>query len=71
MQINVTKSHKVRFQVQYFEPTEGGMDFDTFGEKVETIEEAIALLEIAKRKDSRSDWLITVDVETKVSGKPA
>lgn len=71
MQIAITKTHKITFAVEYFEPTEGGMDSERFGEEVETLEEAVVLLEIAKRKDSRNDWIITATVETKVSGKSA
>lgn len=69
MQINVTTTHKVTFRVEYFEPTEGGMDSEDFGEPVETIEEAIALLEIARRHNGQHDWIITARAETKVNGK--
>ena len=70
MQIKVTKSHKITFQVQYFLAEEGGMDNEAFGEPVESIEKAIALLELAKANDKINPWIITAEVVTAVSGEP-
>lgn len=67
MKITVKVSHKVRFNVAYFEPTEGGMDTDTFGDTVSTLEEAIHLLEIALAQFPDNCWMITCDVQTQIT----
>lgn len=69
MHINVTKAHKVTFCVEYFEATEGGMDNEMYGGQVNTIEEAISLLELAQVSDPKSDWMITARVTTTIKGE--
>lgn len=69
MEIKVTKTHKVKFSVQYFEGTEGGMDAGSFGGEVDTLEEAVAMLERANSAPTISDkdWIIVASVKTTVS----
>lgn len=66
MNITKTTTYKVTFQVSYFEATEGGMDYDTFGKEVGTIQEAIEILEIARNTRDQRDWVIVADVQTTV-----
>jgi len=67
MKITVTKTYELTYSVQYFDQTEGGMDNGSFGDQVKTIEEAVSLLEIARVTRSDEDWVIVVEVETKVT----
>ncbi len=64
MKIQIIKTHEVKYRVEYFEAQEGGMDCDSYGKTVETIEEAIVLLESAKNTTSDCDWMITCEVKT-------
>ena len=67
MEIKVTKKHKVTFAIEYFEGQEGGMDSDTFRHGIETIEEAVAALEMAQVNRAGHDWIITAEVTTTIS----
>lgn len=67
MKIKVSKTHQVTFSVSYYEGLEGGMDCGSFGPQKDTLEEAIALLEIANIQEPSRDWLITAEVTTQVS----
>jgi hypothetical protein len=66
MKISFTNNYVITFQVSYFEGTEGGMDTGDYGSPVETIEEAILLLELAKRS-SKDDWKIVVKTINEIS----
>lgn len=64
MELTKTTKHSISFSVKYFEPTEGGMDTDCFGNKsVDTIQEAVELLDIALATSPSCDWIIVLDVE--------
>lgn len=66
MKISFTNNYSISFQVSFFEGTEGGMDTGKYGSPVDTIEEAILLLELAKRS-SKDDWIIVLNIEQKIS----
>lgn len=67
MDINVNTTYKVTFDVVYREGTEGGMRSGSFGKTVNTVAEAILLLEVAQasqagdRSDQR-EWEIVMSV---------
>ncbi len=67
MVISVT--HEISFLIEYYEPTEGGMQNEAFSDEVQTIEEAVSTLEIAKKTKPERDWIITARVETAINGK--
>jgi len=67
MEIKVTKKHKVTFAIEYFEQTEGGMDYNKFRDGIGTIEEAIAALEMADVNRAGHNWIITAEVTTSIS----
>jgi hypothetical protein len=70
VEIKVTKIHKVKFSVRHFEGTEGGMDTGAFGVEVDTLEQAIDLLERANGAPpyiSDREWVIVASVKTTVS----
>ena len=69
MEILVASRHIIVFKVEFFQPDEGGMTNEQYGEDVSTVEEAVALLEVAKRADPSSDWIITGHVKTSVTGE--
>ena len=48
------------FQVAYFSNSEGGIDTNTFGSPVFTLEEALEMLRIAQLTRSSEDWVIEV-----------
>ena len=68
MNITSTKTCIVTFTVEYFEATEGGMDTDSYGGSVETIQEAIQLLADAenstKSVKNGPKWMIVARVKT-------
>ena len=72
MEIKKTTSYKVTFSVESFTQTEGGMDHNEFGKPVNTLEEAIHLLELAEATqpagDYQANWIITVDVQREIKG---
>ena len=69
MEILIKTKYTIRYQVESFEGTEGGMDHHTYGKAVGTIEEAILLLELANVGDmsSNSDWIITCEVTKEIN----
>ena len=83
MKLTTTTEHNIKFTVESFWDEEGGMGHDQFGESVETLADAVALLDIARgggtkvgrtdyiaaRNEPPMDWVIVARVETKVSGK--
>ena len=60
--ITTTTNYEVKYFVCYYEATEGGMDFDTFGKTTSDLKEALFTLEIAKTVHPTFDWVITLDV---------
>lgn len=68
MKFTTTKTHKITFNVQYFEREEGGMDSGYFPGSANTLEGALDLLEKANAVQSNRDWIITLDVVTKIQG---
>jgi hypothetical protein len=73
MRVNVTKAYNITFQVMAFEQTEGGMNTHCFGPEVDTIQEAIHLLESAYTKTEINsdyrDWLIVCTPECSISSE--
>ena len=71
MNISKTTAYDVRFRVAYFEDTEGGMDSENFnnGKQVDTIVEAIEMLELAKLHAPAYEWVIVADVLKTVNEK--
>ena len=68
MDIKVIKTYKISYNIEYFEPTEGGMDSECFCGGIETIEEALVKLETIKLTKPHCDWIITVSVTTELKG---
>ena len=64
MNIKFTTEHEVKFSIEEFISEEGGMIHDTFGEPVDTIEEAINLLKVARSSSKNNEWIIVCHVET-------
>ena len=64
VEVTVKKSYKVSFLIKQYSPTEGGMDEDDYGKPVDTLEEAIVLLEAAITRENGEwhNWQIVVDV---------
>lgn len=58
--ITVTNTYELTFAVEYFEPTEGGMDHEVFGTPKATLPEALALLDVANESRSDRGWVIVV-----------
>lgn len=54
-------SYEVSFSVEYFMPTEGGMEHEIYGYR-HTLEDAISLLEYANQNASGVDWVIVCNV---------
>lgn len=70
MKIATKSEHEIRFRVEAFWPEEGGMGHDAFGPIAETLEEAIALLQLARAQKHPPyvEWVIVGEVKTTVSG---
>jgi len=66
MKLEVTTKHELVFTVEYFEATDGGMDSDSYGDPVGSIEEAVHLLTLAK-VGNKTDWIIVCRVKTIIS----
>jgi hypothetical protein len=49
--------------------TEGGMDYDTYGDAVDTLPEALVLLSLANKGFATQDWEICCEVDTQVADK--
>ena len=64
MEFIKTTKHKIAFQIKSFTPNEGGMDEEEFGGVVDTLEDAVTNLELARRQDESEEWLIVCYVET-------
>ncbi len=66
MKLSTTKTHDITFTVEYFQGTEGGMDSEQYGEEMATIQEAVALLELAQIARKDEDWVIVARVKTSI-----
>lgn len=63
MKLKKTIEYDMKFAVEYFANQEGGMESEMFQHRmVETLEDAITLLEYAKITQPSDDWIITVYV---------
>ena len=67
MEISNTVKYKIKFFVSYHEAQEGGMDYETFGEKVDSLNEALRILDTAIDIQPECDWKIECDV-TRIVG---
>lgn len=67
MKLQTTTSHTISFTVEAFWNEEGGMGQDQYGEAVDTLQQAVRLLELARVKDPKTNWVIVCDVKTTVS----
>ncbi len=67
MNINIESAHAINFKIEYFSPTEGGMDNQQYGQDCSTLEEALDTLLLA-RKSSKDEWLI-VELTNKCARK--
>lgn len=68
--ITVTTTYEVSYYVHYYEHAEGGMDSGGFGKLVNTLEQALVLLETAQAQDETRDWQICLDVTKTVGHNP-
>jgi len=58
MEISNTVKYKVKFFVSYHEAEEGGMSYETFGEEVDSLNEALRILDTALDTRPKCDWKI-------------
>lgn len=58
MKTRIMIEAEVKFTVEYFEPTEGGMDSDQFGGEFDTVEQALPTLREATLSKPDREWLI-------------
>lgn len=66
MELKFERKVNLQFSVQYFEGMEGGMAHEYFANPVDTLEEAVEQLLMAKTMKPNDDWVIvgeTVDGE--------
>ena len=66
MKVTSTVKHDLKFQVESYWGTEGGMDMEDFGPRCGTIEAALHQLELARSADPDTDWNITIYCTTEV-----
>ena len=70
MKIEIKKILTIKYAVNYYGDTEGGMVSDSYGGEVETISEAIELLNEAKiRQPELFDWIIELRIYEETSEK--
>lgn len=70
MTIKLVTTHVLSFQVIQYWATEGGMESQSFGEKVSELVDAIRNLELARdayptEDKQTADWIIECRVETR------
>ncbi len=58
MEISNTVKYEVKFLVSYHEAEEGGMDYETFGKEVDSLNEALRILDTALDTRPNCDWKI-------------
>ena len=63
MKLTKTTEHNIVFTVEYHYASEGGMENDTFGKEVKTLEEAIEIWDLANISRPSEDWVIVGTVE--------
>ena len=62
MRITKKVTYDIKYRVMSFMNTEGGMDTDSYGDIVDTLEEALHLLEMARVSRNRDyDWMIIIE----------
>lgn len=66
MKIIKTTSYYVSYVVQYAEATEGGMDYEIYQDGIDTLVEAIEVLELAEKANSNRPWEIVCNVSKQV-----
>jgi len=64
MKTRILLETEVVFTVEYFEPTEGGMDSDQYGGTFDTVVDALPTLHEATRKEPRYEWVIVGRAKT-------
>lgn len=66
MKLTTTTTHDITFRVESFWDEEGGMGRDAFGKPVDTLQEAVRLLEIVNAQAGKDgpDWIITATVKS-------
>jgi hypothetical protein len=69
MEIVNTVKYKIKFLVCYYEAQEGGMDYETFGKEVDSLNEALRILDTAIDTHPKCDWKIECDVTRIVGGE--
>ena len=70
MEIKVTKTHKLSFQVKSFYDADGNPDEKEFGQPCLELPQALSQLELARVGDyPKRDWVIVCEVETSVTQK--
>jgi hypothetical protein len=65
--ITTTTTHDLVFKVEAFWDEEGGMGTDSYGGPVKELSDAVHLLELARASQPKMDWIITIEVKTKVT----
>ena len=68
MEIIKKAAYKITFQVVAYWSEEGGMGDDYFGPVVNSIEEAIHQLELARSKNSKEDCLMVLLKRKNING---
>lgn len=63
MKSTKTTEHNIVFTVEYHYSSKGGMENDTFGKEVKTLEEAIEIWDLANVARPAEDWVIVGTVE--------
>lgn len=67
MKLTQTTEHEITFTVESFWSEEGGMGQNEYGKQVNTLEEAIHLLELARvARSTNTEWIIVGRVATKI-----
>ena len=67
MEIANTVKYKIKFLVSCHETQEGGMDYETFGKEVDSLNEALRILDTALDTRPNFDWKIECAV-TRIVG---
>lgn len=63
MKMTITTTYEIKYSVEYFRATEGGMDHEQFGDCVDSLPEALALLDVATSTRKDDGWVITLNVQ--------
>lgn len=68
--VTVTTTYDISYHVCYHENEEGGMGFGGFGKSVNTLEQALVLLETATAQDDGHEWEICLEVTKTIAHNP-